>query len=112
MGFDESQQGSAIVITFKGQLLGGETAQDFKARIKDLVKEGRKEIVLDLTKVTYINSSGIGMLVAGLATVSQSGGKLKLAGIEENIHNVFAITNLVSVFDCYKTVDEAISAYS
>jgi len=110
MNIEETEQSSAVILHLKGELLGGQSAQNFKNRLKELIDSGKKQVIVDLTKTTYINSSGIGMLVSGLTTLSQANGSLKLVGIEENIRNIFVITNLVSVFECYKTIQEAINS--
>lgn len=110
MLFDETQQGKFTILHLKGELLGGENAHIFRDKLKEFIAEGKRDIVIDLSKVTYINSSGIGMLVSGLTTMTQAEGKLKLVGVEDNIRNIFVITNLVSVFKCYKTVEEAANA--
>ncbi|MGQ9632186.1 MAG: STAS domain-containing protein [bacterium] len=76
-------------------------------KIKDLIKQGRKKVIVDLSKVTYMDSSGLGVLVGSLKNLRKVGGSLKIAEINPAIANIFEITKLDSFFDIYKTLDEA-----
>jgi anti-sigma B factor antagonist len=111
MKLKESQQGSVTVLHLKGDLLGGTDIQEFKDKLKSLLDGDKKNILLDLADVTYINSSGIGMLIAGMTTVVQAGGKYKVANIEKNIKNVFVITNLIKVFETFDSLDKAVASF-
>ncbi|NTV46834.1 MAG: STAS domain-containing protein [Chlorobiales bacterium] len=111
MQLKDRQKGNAVVLELAGELHGGVETHEFKDKLKQLLDLGKRNFVVDLRKVTYVNSSGIGMLVAGMTTVTQAGGKFKLANAEKNIHNVFVITNLIKVFDTYDSVDEAVHSF-
>jgi anti-sigma B factor antagonist len=111
MKLKESQKGSVTVLHLKGDLLGGTDIQEFKDKLKSLLDGDKKNILLDLADVTYINSSGIGMLIAGMTTVVQAGGKYKVANIEKNIKNVFVITNLIKVFETFDSLDKAVASF-
>ncbi|MBC8043094.1 MAG: STAS domain-containing protein [Rhizobacter sp.] len=111
MYLKESERNNVIILELRGDLLGGDDVSEFKTKVKSLADGGKKNLVLDLSKVTYINSSGIGMLVAGMTTVTQAGGKLKMAGLEKNIKNIFTITNLVKVFEVFDTTDAAAASF-
>ncbi len=111
MKYTESEKNGVVILHLKGDLLGGSDIAEFKQKLKSLLDASKKNILIDMSDVTYVNSSGIGMLISGMTTVVQAGGKFKICNIEKNIKNVFVITNLVKVFDTFNTVDEALATF-
>ncbi|MBN8545879.1 MAG: STAS domain-containing protein [Ignavibacteria bacterium] len=101
----------AIVIELKGNVLGGPEANEYSDTIKKFLSEGKKNIVVDLGEVKFMNSSGLGMLIAGLTTVNKENGKLKLANVEEKIHSLLVITKLVTIFESYPSVEDALASF-
>jgi anti-sigma B factor antagonist len=101
----------AIVIELKGNVLGGPEANEYSDTIKKFLSEGKKNIVIDLGEVKFMNSSGLGMLISGLTTVNKENGKLKLANVEEKIHSLLVITKLVTIFESYASVEEALASF-
>ena len=101
----------AIVIELKGNVLGGPEANEYSDTIKKFLSEGKKNIVIDLGEVKFMNSSGLGMLISGLTTFNKENGKLKLANVEEKIHSLLVITKLVTIFESYHSVEEALASY-
>ena len=101
----------AIVIELKGNVLGGPEANEYSDTIKKFLSEGKKKIVVDLGEVKFMNSSGLGMLIAGLTTVNKENGKLKLANVEEKIHSLLVITKLVTIFESYPSVEDALASF-
>lgn len=111
MKCSESEKNGVTILHLKGDLLGGPDIQEFKEKLKSLLAAGKKNILIDMGNVTYVNSAGIGMLISGMTTVVQAGGKFKICNVEKNIKHVFVITNLVKVFDTFNTIDEAIATF-
>jgi len=111
MKFVTKEVYNAKVIVIKGKLMGGPEAEDFHNILKDSMGAGKKNFVVDLSDVKYVNSSGIGILVRGFSSVKNAGGSLKLAGITDKVNGVLAITKLNSVFEQYPTVDEAAQSF-
>ena len=68
-------------------------------RVHDLVAQGKKKIILNLADVDYIDSSGVGELVACFTTVRNAGGELKLLNLTQKVHDVLHVTKLYTVFD-------------
>ncbi len=101
----------AIVIELKGNVLGGPEANEYSDTIKKFLSEGKKNIVIDLGEVKFMNSSGLGMLISGLTTVNKENGKLKLANVEEKIHSLLVITKLFTIFESYPSVEEAPASF-
>ena len=92
--------------------LGGEvdlyTAPEFKERMVELIESGKKQIVVDLSKATFIDSTTLGVLVGGVKRLRPSGGSLALVCTDQNISKIFEITGLDRVFPIYKSRDEAL----
>ena len=105
---DEAVDDSTHVIE-----LGGEvdlyTAPEFKERMVELIESGKKQIVVDLSKATFIDSTTLGVLVGGVKRLRQNDGQLSLVCSDRNITKIFEITGLDRVFTIYPTRDEAVS---
>lgn len=99
------------VVTVKGNLMGGGETDDCHQAIKDLIEEGHKKMVIDLSKVKWMNSRGLGMLMACHTTVSNADGALKIAGATEKVNSLFIMTKLMTIFDSYENADRAIGSF-
>ena len=75
-----------------------------------MIEEKPKQVVVDLTKVTYLDSSGLAVLIEGMQNVQEYGGKFAVAGLQESVKHIFDIARLDQVFRIFPTVDEALSA--
>ena len=85
------------------------TAPKLKSRLIDLVDEGKYNIVIDLQKVEFMDSSGLGVLVGGLKRVKSHQGSIALVCTQDNILKIFRITGLVKVFPIFSSEEEAVS---
>lgn len=104
--------GEVIVLDLKGRLrLGGRTIELHKA-IRTLVDEGKTQILLNLSGVTYIDSSGLGELVSGQVSVMNHGGVIKLAHLTERLHELMSISKLLTVFDVYDDETKALATFT
>ena len=101
----------AVIIELKGNVMGGPETQEFSELVHKLLDEGKKNIIVDLSGVKFMNSSGLGMLISGYTSVKNSDGKFVIAGATEKINSLLVITKLITIFDSYKTVDEAIENF-
>lgn len=108
ISIDEKYQ--VAIIKLIGNLVGGENAQLFRDNLYKLIKEKKKNVVVDMSDIKFMNSSGIGILISGYTTLKNADGNLKLAHISDKIQGVLSITKLNQVFDIYDTVDEAIKS--
>jgi anti-sigma B factor antagonist len=111
MQISENQVGSVLVLQIRGKILMGEGNVAIKKKIQEKVNAGSKEIVLDLADVPYIDSSGLGELISSYTTVQKAGGRLKLANLTNKIVDLLAITKLVTVFEYYGSVEEAVASF-
>ncbi len=74
--------------------------------------KGKKHVVIDLSGVKFMNSSGLGMLIGALTTVKKADGQLKLARVTDKIESLLIITKLITIFESFDTVDEAVETFS
>lgn len=111
MKYSTTEKYNAVVIQIKGNVMGGPEAQEFNDYIHQLVEEGKKNIVIDLSKVKFMNSSGLGMLITAYTTLKNGGGIMKLAGATEKINSLLVITKLITIFENYDSVEEAVKSF-
>ena len=104
--------GDVTVIDSAGRITLGEGASSFRDTIRDLANKGEKKILINLSEVSYIDSSGIGELVSAFTTVKNSGGELKLLNLTKKVHDLLQITKLYTVFDIKDDEATAISAFT
>jgi anti-sigma B factor antagonist len=105
------QDGKIGVIEVKGSLVGGEETDELRNAVADYVQQGTKKLIIDLSKVTYLNSTAIGVLVSAHTTFSKNKGHVKVCGINKNINNIFVITKLTLVFDTCETREDAVAGF-
>ncbi len=100
-----------IILELSGKIMGGPDATAFNEKLHDLVESGNIKVIADLSKVNWMNSSGLGILISALTTIRNAGGDLKLAAITERIKSLLMITKLLSVFDTFDTTEEAVKSF-
>ena len=91
--------------------MGGVETDACHEKVKALVSGGMKKIVVDLSKVKWMNSKGLGMLMACYTTLTNAGGQLKIAGATEKTNSLLMMTKLITIFDAYNTTDEAVENF-
>ena len=107
----ERQAGDVTILDMNGSVRMGEGAISLRNSIRGLVDDGKKKILLNLSGVKNIDSSGIGELIANYTTVSRDGGQLKLLNLTEKIQNLLVITKLLTVFDSYDNEADALNSF-
>jgi anti-sigma B factor antagonist len=112
MKIKTSEKYEAVIIELKGNVMGGDDTKNFNDLLHKLIEDDKKQIVVDLSSVKFMNSSGLGMLIGGLTTVKKSNGQLKLACVTEKIESLLIITKLITIFESFDTVDEAVKSFS
>ena len=99
----------AYVISLSGEV-DLYTAPEFKQQLLDVIAKGAKEVIVDFSKTTFIDSTTLGVLVGGVKRLRPAGGTLALVCSDQNIVKIFEITGLDRVFPIYATRDEALSS--
>ena len=95
------------VLLPKGKLMGGPETTAIHETVKELVSEGITKVVLDMSRVKWLNSVGLGTIMASKTTLSSAEGELKLAALQDKARGLFAISKLDTVFKQYSTADRA-----
>ncbi len=106
------QVGDVTVIDISGRITLGEGSSTLRDTLRDLTAKGNKKILLNLSDVSYIDSSGIGELVSGFTSVSNQGGTLKLLGLTKRVKDLLQITKLYTVFDVHEDEAHAIRSFA
>ena len=106
------QVGDVTVIDASGRITLGEGASAFRDTVRDLASKGDKKLLLNLSDVSYIDSSGIGEMVSGFTTVTNHGGQLKLLGLSKRVKDLLQITKLYTVFEVFDDEAAAVRSFS
>jgi anti-sigma B factor antagonist len=104
--------GDVSVVDVAGRITLGEGSSALRDTMRGLVSAGQKKILLNLGEVSYIDSSGIGELVSGFTTVTNSGGQLKLLNLAKRVKDLLQITKLYTVFDVREDEADAVRSFS
>lgn len=107
----ERQAGDVTILDLSGAVRIGEGSVALRDAIRSLSDEGKKKLLLNLAGVNYVDSSGIGELIANYTTVSRQGGQLKLLNLTDKIQSLLVITKLLTVFDSYEDESEALKSF-
>jgi anti-sigma B factor antagonist len=102
---------SVTVIEPKGKITIGEGDVQLREEIQKLLADGKKNLVLDLSGVSYMDSAGVGELVSVYTSVKNRGGELKLSGLTKKIKDLLSITQLMTIFDTYEDVEQATGSF-
>lgn len=107
----ERQAGDVTILDLSGEVRIGDSSVALRESVRSLADQGKKKLLLNLAGVKYIDSSGIGELIANYTTVSRQGGQLKLLNLTDRIQNLLVITKLLTVFDSYDNEAEALKSF-
>ena len=111
MKLEVKPSGEVTIIELSGDITDVSDSSLMRETVQKLAQQGKVKLVVDLGGVGLMNSLGIGMLIASYTTVKNRGGDLKLANITDRIKSLLVITRLLTVFDCYDSVNEAVRNY-
>ena len=110
--FSTRQADDITIVDLKGRITLGEGTVTLRDAVHDLLSKGKKRILLNLGDVNYVDSSGIGELVSGFTTVTNSGGNLKLLNLNKRVKDLLQITKLYTVFDVHEDEAGAIRSFA
>jgi len=99
MTFTTREVSHVSIVDINGRITLGDEIGQLRDTVRGLVNAGKKKIILNLAKVDYIDSSGVGELVGCYTTVRNAGGELKLLALTKKVHDVLNVTKLYTVFD-------------
>ena len=111
MHMTERTVGSVTILDVTGSITIDEDAGRLKDKINSLIQQGRTSVVLNLADVPYIDSGGLGQLVASYAALAKTTGGLKLLHLTKRNHDLLSITRLVTIFQTFETEEEAVRSF-
>jgi anti-sigma B factor antagonist len=111
MKFEEAKSGDILVLTIASDRVAAESTQSFKRELAEYASQGNQKIVLDLSRVSFVDSSGLGALISVLKLIGASG-ELVLCSTQPNVASMLKLTRMNKVFRIFGNRDEAIAALS
>lgn len=109
MRIKEKIENHVAVLTLSGKMMGGPETTALHDHIRGLINDGINKVVIDLGGVKWMNSSGMGVLMACTTTLKSNDGHLVLARVSEKVNSLLMITQLITVFDTFETVERAVA---
>lgn len=107
----ELQDQGIVILEPKGSFIGGDETDDLKFAIREIADKGNKKLIIDLGDVLYLNSTALGVLISAHANYKKREGEIKLTRLNKNLENLFVITKLSLIFDCFSSQEEAINKF-
>ena len=107
----DRQIGDVDVLDIEGRIVLGEESNSLREKLKSLIAEGKKKIVLNLANIKYIDSAGVGTLVAAHISAKTQGASVRICHLGRKFHEVLQITKLLTVFDVYDTEVAAVGSF-
>lgn len=111
MNITTTQEGNVSKVQLAGRLEAA-TVPELKAEVQKLVKNTSSQIVLDMAGVTFVDSSGLGAMVASLRTVNKVDGDIRIANLTPDVRSIFELTRMHRLFEIYPSSEVAIASYS
>ena len=111
MKFDVFEKGDVTVLNVSGRITLGSGDIKMRDKLIEQLEKGKKKIVLDLGEVSFIDSAGLGELVAAYTSARRHGAQVKLANLTKKIDDLLDITRLSSVFESYQSADDAVKSF-
>ena len=111
MKIKERMNGDVCVLEISGKVQGGPDDDVFRQTVQRLVDEGKTKVLLDLSDVPWMNSTGVGIIVSGYTTITNAGGSVKLLNVKERVKSILMVTRLLSVFESYYHEEDAMKSF-
>ena len=111
MELTSREDGDITILTVTGDLVIGEPETTFKKTVTQLLEEGRVNLLVDLSKVGFLDSSGLGALVRALTQSQKEGGQTKLLNAGPQVRKLLQMTKLDSVFEIHSDLEAAVSSF-
>ncbi len=112
MKIKERRRDGVAILDISGKIMGGPDAEAFNEVLRTLMHEGIHNVLVNLERVKWVNSTGLGILISGYTTLQRAGGELKLLKVTERIENIFIVSKLSTVFQSFDDEDEAVRSFA
>ncbi len=110
MNINERKSDDVTVLEIEGNLAREENSQ-FRTRVAAIINAGARKLVLDLTKVSHMDSTGLGELISCYASMQKVGGMIKLLNPNHRVENILVITKLITVFETFNSESSAVASF-
>ncbi len=111
MKIKQREVGDIVVLELSGKIMGGDDFDLFNNTIKQLIAEGKIDIVLNMSRVRWINSTGLGLMVSAYTTLVKNGGRMKICEMSDRVDNILHVTQLGLVFEHYDKEEDALASF-
>ena len=111
MNITKQVVGDVTVLHLAGKIMGGPDHEKMQTEIRELVKEGHIDVLMNLSKVNWINSTGLGILVSAFHTLKKNNGRLKICEVSPRIDNILNVTQLKLVFETFDRQEAALASF-
>ena len=111
MKLTDREQDGIVILEPRGKIMGGPDASLLHDKLYEYIEKGKKQVVVDLSRVDWMNSTGLGILISSYTTLRNRDGELKIANVTERIQSLLTITKLVTVFEAHDSVEKAVSSF-
>ena len=102
----------AVILDLSGRITLGEPLAELRDSVREALAGDRKNILLNLADVSYIDSSGLGQLIGSYATTASRGGQMKLLNLQKRVNDLMQVTKLLTVFETYTSERAALSSFA
>ncbi len=107
----EKDSGGVTILELSGRIGLGDESSQLRNKMKEVLEKGKTRLVVDLGNVGYIDSAGLGTLVAGYTSAQNMGATMKLANLTKKFHQQLSITKLVTIFEVFDSSDDAVKSF-
>ena len=104
-------KGDVLVVALSGKVIGGPELMEVKDVFQKAVDQEKHKVLLDLGRVSWMDSSGLGVIVSGHTTLTRAGGALRILNATKKIHELFIITKLITIFETFTDEQEALNSF-
>jgi anti-sigma B factor antagonist len=109
---DTRNAGNVAILDVSGRVTLGEGASQLRENLREMANSGSRNILLNLARLSYLDSTGIGVLVSSFATLSNAGGQLKLLNLSSRVKDLLLVTKLYTVFEVFTDETAAVASFA
>jgi len=107
----ERQEGEVTVLELSGKIMGGDDFDTFKSAVDKCIEQGNIDVLLNMSKVKWINSTGLGLIVSAYSSLVKSGGRMKVCEVSDRIDNILHVTQLELLFQTFAKESDALKSF-